>query len=102
MLLKDTTSSARPCAVLMDEQPDGTKSVRMAGNIREIEEDGQAMYLYDEAVFELEDFRKETAEDIEEDFEGWWEYGTQPEEPMPTLEERVAAIEDYLIGGGDM
>lgn len=102
MLLKDTKSSVQPCAVLMDEREDGTKAVRLADNVREETEDGQVMYVYDEVLFELEAGRTETAEDIEEEFEDWWDFGSQPEEPLPTLEERVAAIEDYIISGGDI
>ena len=102
MLLRDTRSSVRPCAVLLDEKEDGGKIVRMAGNIREENEEGQVLYVYDEALFELEAEREETAEDIEADFEGWWEYGAQEEEPLPTLEERVAMLEDYIISGGEI
>ena len=101
MLLRDTKSSARPSAVLMDEWEDGTKSVRMSGNIREAEEDGQTVYTFDEVTFELEAGRTETAEDIQAGFDDWWAFGSQPEEPLPTLEERVAAIEDYIISGGE-
>ena len=102
MLLKDTRSSERPCAVLMDEKEDGGKIVRMAGEVSEIQEEGQTLYQYDEVVFELEPEREETAEDIQADFQGWWEYGSQEDEPMPTLEERVAMLEDYIISGGDI
>ena len=102
MLLRDTRSSVRPCAVLLDEKEDGTKIVRMSGNVREETEEGQVLYVYDEALFELEAEREETAEDIEADFEGWWEYGAQEEEPLPTLEERVAMLEDYIISGGEI
>ena len=99
MLLTNTESSTRPSAVLMDVREDGTKIVRMANNIREEERDEQTVFVYDEALFELGADRTETAEDIEEDFNDWWEFGIQPEEPLPTLEERIAAIEDILIGG---
>jgi len=102
MLLRDTKSSVRPCAVLLDEKENGWKIVRMAGNIREEIEEGQVLYVYDEALFELEAEREETAEDIEADFESWWEYGTQEEEPLLTLEERVAMLEDYIISGGEI
>ena len=102
MLLKDTRSSELPCAVAMDEKEDGGKIVRIAGEVTEIQEEGQTLYQYDEVVFELEPGREETAEDIAADFEGWWEYGTQEEEPMPTLEERVAMLEDYIISGGEI
>ena len=99
MFYPGVRSNTEPSAVQVEVLGDGSKHVRLADNIQEIEEDGQTLYQYDEAVFDLEAFREETAEDIEEEFEGWWEYGTQPEEPLPTLEERVAAIEDFLIGG---
>ena len=102
MLLKGTKSNALPSVVLMDENEDGSKTVRLAGEADEIEEDGQTVYTYDEVLFTLEPGRTETAEDIEADLQDWWEYGSQPEEPLPTLEERVAAIEDYIIGGGEI
>lgn len=58
----------------------------------------QTMFVYDEVEFDLEAEREETAADIEADFDGWWEYGSQEDESMPTLEERISAIEDYLLG----
>lgn len=100
MLLKDTRSSELPCAVAMDEKDDGGKIVRITGEVSEIQEEGQTIYQYDEVVFELEPGRTETVADIEAELADWWEYGCLEEEPAPTLEERVAMIEDYLIGGG--
>ena len=100
MYLQNTESNLRPPVVVLNELEDGTKSVRLADNIREVEtEDGATMYVYDEAVFTLEADRTETADDILEDFADWWEYGIQPEEPLPTLEERVEMIEELLMGG---
>ena len=99
MLLTNTESNMRPSAVLLDVREDGTKDVRMANNIREDEREEQTVYIYDEAVFQLDADRVETAADIEADFDEWWKFGIQPEEPLPTLEERIAAIEDFLIGG---
>lgn len=78
--------------------PEGNKFVRLADHIREEERDGQAVYVYDEVQFELEAEREETAADIQADFEDWWEYGSQEEAAEPTLEERISAIEDYLLG----
>ena len=100
MYLQNTESNLRPPVVVLNELEDGTKSVRLADNIREVEtEDGAIMYVYDEAVFTLGADRTETADDILEDFAAWWEYGIQPEEPLPTLEERVEMIEELLMGG---
>lgn len=101
MLIKDTKSNVQPSAVLMDENEDGSKTVRIAGEVTEIQEDGQTFYQYDEVLFTLEAGRTETAEDIAENLVDWWSYGSQDEEPLPTLEERVAMLEDYIISGGE-
>ena len=101
MLLKDTRSNAQPSAVLMDDWQDGTKSVRLAGNIREETSEDGTVFVYDEVTFDLEAGRTETAADIAAEFEDWWAYGSQEEEPLPTLEERVAMLEDYIISGGE-
>ena len=101
MLLKDTRSNVQPSAVLVDDWQDGTKSVRMAGNIREEAGEDGTVFVYDEVTFDLEAGRTETAADIAAEFEDWWDYGTQPEEPLPTLEERVAMLEDFIISGGE-
>lgn len=103
MLIKDTKSNVLPSAVLMDENEDGSKIVRMAGEAtEEAGEDGQTIYTYDEVLFTLEAGRTETIADIEAEFDDWWEYGSQPEEPLPTLEQRVAMLEDYIISGGEL
>lgn len=101
MLIKDTKSSVQPSAVLMDENEDGSKTVRIAGEVTETEEDGQTVYTYDEVLFTLESGRTETVEDIAADKADWWAYGSQEEEPLPTLEERVAMLEDFIISGGE-
>lgn len=98
MLLRNTESNVRPSAVLVDEREDG-KRVRLAGSVREEDQDGETMFVYDEVVFTLEPDRAETAEDIAADFDAWWEYGSQDEEPLPTIEERVSLIEEMLLGG---
>lgn len=102
MLLKDTTSTVRPSVVLMDENEDGSKTVRIAGEVHEEQVEGQTVYTYDEVLFTLEPGRIETVEDIEADLADWFEFGSQPEEPLPTLEERVAALEDFIISGGEL
>ena len=99
MLLKNTESSTRPSAVLLDEREDGRKDVRLAGEVREEEREDGKVYIYDEVIFTLDADRTETKEDIEEHFDEWWAFGSQPEEPIPTIEDRVRAIEDFLIGG---
>lgn len=86
----------------MERLDDGTANVRLANSVREENRDGQRIYVYDEAVFTLGADRVETEEDIKADFESWWEYGIQPEEPMPTIEERLELVEMMLMGGLDV
>lgn len=99
MLLKDTESTVRPSVVLMDEREDGSKAVRMAGNIRKEKREDQQIFIYDEVTFDLEPGRNETIKDIIDEFDSWWEFGSQDEEPLPSLEERVTLIEEILMGG---
>ena len=99
MLLKNTENTTLPSAVLLKVMEDGSRDVRMAGEAHEEEREDGKVYVYDKVVFTLGADRTETAEDIESNFDEWWDYGSQPEEPTPTIEDRVRAIEDYLIGG---
>ena len=85
--------------MLVERLSDGTATVRLADHIREEDREGQTIYVYDEAVFTLEADREETAEDIQSSFDSWWEYGSQPEELMPTIEERLELVEMMLMGG---
>lgn len=98
-MFRGTESSVRPAPVVAYQRPDGITSVRMANDIREEDRDGQTIYVYDEAVFDLGADRTETAADIEAAFDGWWLYGTQPDEAPMTLEERIEIIEEILTGG---
>lgn len=85
--------------MVLERLPDGAAAVRMANNIMEDDRDGQNIYVYDEVVFHLDADRTETEADIQADFATWWEYGSQPEEPMPTIEERLELVEMMLMGG---
>lgn len=83
---------------------DGKCTVSLADNIAQEAdtESGRTYYRYDEVVFDLPDDRKEERADIMADFDGWWAYGAQDAENLPTLEERVTELEDIildLIGG---
>ena len=98
MLLRNTESNEQPSAALVDEAENGMV-VRMSKNVRQEEREGETIYIYDEVVFTVPKGRISGADDILWDFDEWWEFGEQPEESEPTLEERIAAIEDFLIGG---
>ncbi len=101
MLHINTESSVQPEKVTMETLGDGTKHVILADNIHQEDrgEENGSVWVYNEVAFDLEPEREETAADIEAEFEGWWEYGAQGEEAAPTIEDRVAAIEEYLLGG---
>lgn len=99
MLLKDTESNVQPYAVQVEEH-EGRKTVRLADNIRQEQREDCSVYVYDEVVFELPADRTDTDEEIREDFDAWWAYGSQDEEAPMTLEERVEMIEEILMGGG--
>ena len=81
--------------------PDGRKVVRLADNIEKIvkedEHGEQTVYQYDEVLFELDADRTETEVDILENFADWWTYGSEPEEALPTIEERLSLVEDVLM-----
>ena len=112
MLFTGTTSNVRPERVVLEQLGTGEKVIRLADNIEEIEEAGEPatagegagdvhiLYRYDEVVVMLEPGRAETAQDVADAFADWWTYGSQPEEPAPTLEQRVELIEEILLGGG--
>lgn len=99
--MTNTESTVRPGAVSMQRQPDGTVNVRLADNIREEtredEHGAQTVFIYDEAVFTLEEGRRETESDILENFAAWWAYAGEPQEEAPTVEERLTIIEDALM-----
>ena len=97
MLYMGVQSSKRPDRVLVEQLPDGTKNVRLTDHVT-IEEDGETInYLSDEVVFQLTADRIETEQDIEAAFSDWWAFGCQPEEPDPTMEERVSILEDVIL-----
>ncbi len=81
--------------------PDGRKCVRLADNVqeevREDEHGEQTVFVYDEVLFELDADRTETAQDIEDHFSEWWIFGSEPEETLPTVEERLDAIEELMM-----
>lgn len=61
------------------------------------QEEGGITYEYETVVFSLPDDRDETVKSITTNFADWWEYGKTPEE-TPTLAERVAILEELMLG----
>ena len=100
MIYRNAEAGQAPEQVTLERLPDKTV-VRMTDNVTPFEPEddqiSQTMYRYDEVVFELpEDRSGETAASIAADFEAWWEYGSEDEDPV-TLESRIAALEDLFL-----
>ena len=91
-------ANARPERVLLERLPDGSALVRLTDHVTETQdEEGQRAFAYDEVAFTLTSDRTETMADIEGNFDEWWAFGTMPDEPPATLEERVSNLEDMLL-----
>lgn len=87
-----------PSHVLAERLPDGPVMVRLTDNVTEgVDSEGYPVYTYDEVAFVLDADRSETAADIEDAFEDWWDYGKLPDEPPATLEERVSDLEAVVL-----
>ena len=101
MLYLNAEAVTSPKKVTVEVLPEGKTLVRLADNIKKNKdpETEQTTYQYNEVVFYMPDDRtEETAESIQEDFNGWWIFG-QEEEQEATLEDRIAALEEmYLLG----
>lgn len=99
MLHTGVESAVRPEAVRMERIENEKTVVRLTDHVAEEDRDGQIIFVYDEVLFDLEPGRAETEADILEEFEDWWTFGTQLEEPLPTIEERLELVEMLLMGG---
>lgn len=105
MIYKGTESNIQPQRVLIEALPGGIKAVRLADNIEELtDEEGNTFYRYDESVFTTKD--KITVEDVEANFEEYWEKGKdaeQDDDPDPVtpmtrkeLTEKVQELGSHL------
>lgn len=99
MLYANTESTVRPEKVRVEKLGSGEAVVRLTDHVVEEVREDQTVFAYDEVIFTLESGRTETEEDILNDFDGWWAYGAQPEEPLPTIDERLELVEMILMGG---
>lgn len=106
----------QPPAVVFERLPDGEAVVRLYDNIKaatdvaqpgEVEpgeepgEEPGSAYTADEVMFMLPAARaaEESQESIAADFSGWWKYGEawEGQEQAPTVEERLAVMEDFMV-----
>jgi hypothetical protein len=108
MLKVNTQLDHRPDRIKIESLPDGGSLVYLYDNIREetvTEDEGTYTVFYADLVsFMIH--TPITTSMIEEDFEGWWEYGIENNNDMTpvSLDQRVDALEEVvgqIIFGGD-
>ena len=107
MLHTDVTAIDKPESVSLEGLPEGRTRVILTKNCKKVTteyEDGstQTAYQYDEVVFLFPEGEKPTKTGIKGNMDAWWEYGSQPEEMEPTIEERVGIMEDTIAVLADM
>lgn len=71
----------------------------MSANFGTFENEDGSGWCGEQADFLLPADRTESAADIEESFNDWWEYavGYDPTAPVPSLEDRVNDLESALL-----
>lgn len=101
-----TIAAESPDRVALTTLPDGTVMAALRDNVTEVAEEDCTGYAYDEVIFPLPQDRAaaESAASVEAAFDDWWAYGAAytKEEAAPTLEERVACIENAFAELMDM
>jgi hypothetical protein len=78
MIYYSVDADQKPQKVMMENLPGGKKNIRMADNVKEYSQEeakDRKMYRFDEVTFELPADSTITAEEIEADFEKYWDYG---------------------------
>ena len=77
---------------------DNLKDVWLRTNVEEvIDEDGNKTYDCDEAYFRIEAAECPTEEDLEDNFEIWFEFAAEWKEPKPLTLKQLRADVDYLM-----
>lgn len=96
-----TIAAESPDRVTLTTLPDGTVMAALRDNVTEVTEEDCTGYAYDEVIFTLPQDRaaEESAASVEAAFGDWWAYGAAyaGDVTAPTLEERVAALEELLM-----
>lgn len=78
MFYANADGENKPEKVTLEVLPGGKKTVRLADKVEEYTQEDtpdRKMYRYEEVVFELPADSTITAEQLENDFEKYWEYG---------------------------
>lgn len=92
MFYENADADQKPQKVMIEDLPGGERAVRLTDNVQEYRQEeakDRKYYRFDEVEFILPASETATQEEIEAEFEKWWEYGmkdqeiTEPEVPEP-------------------
>lgn len=96
-MLYTAEAADKPRKVTIEHLPDDRNRVLLTNNAEKVEREDGTAYTYDVVEFYLPDGQKATVKAITEEFDTWWEYGQAPEDET-TVEDRVSALEDLVLG----
>ena len=107
MLHTNVTAIEKPSSVALEALPEGKTRVILTKNVKKATTEDEygvteTTYQYDEVVFLYPGEGTPTKTSITNEKDTWWEYGSQPDEEAPTLEERVGIAEDTIAALVDM
>ena len=99
MFYENADADRMPQKVTIEDLPDGKRAVRLTSNVQECcqEESEQKHYRFEEVEFILPASQTTASEEIEAEFERWWEYGktvqTQDAMTQTELSDAVRALQ---------
>lgn len=99
MIVKNVYAVDKPEAVSIVPVFGGRCYVSLRQNIEAVASDDGTCYRYDEARFMAASADAPSKEQIEADFEAWWDYATDGGKP-PTAEERIERLEEAVVNAG--
>ena len=94
--MKKSYANTQPAAVVLEDLPNGRTRVILSKDAVLVEKEDGSVWEYEEAAFYLPEGRTETVESITENFDAWWAY-SEVDHSEPTIEERVSAIEEFIM-----
>lgn len=99
MLHTNVITGTMPEPVVVEELPDGGRRLVMSKDFAPFESEDGTGYVGSQADCLLPAGREETVKEITAESDAWWEYaaGYDPTKADPSLEERVADIEEAVL-----
>lgn len=98
MIIENVSSTTAPQPVVMEVLPDTRPRILLSKDVEEIVTEEGTSYSFKRAEFYLPEGREDTVAQIEAAFDAWWAYAAA-DHSMPTVEERLEALEEIVYGG---